>query len=316
MDRISHSLATLLVTAGFLSTPAVSAETLESLGSRISSIEVRLGQIEKALGSQAAPSTPAPVNPTQTGPVAGGEKTYVIKTGDTLGAIARNHGVSREDLLAANRLSEGQPIYIGETLVIPTVSAPPVADTPPVPQTGPVAPQDQQRVSVPTPPAPQTQAPDPGKPEAPQSSSVVHVVAKGDTLTSLARRYNTTVPAIKQLNKLGSDIIGMGERLRIPVNSGGSPQPPVARNDGASDTNEGGYAYDNPRLRPDETYGYYKVRKGDNLYALARDFFTNMAELQRLNEMADSTLIFPGDELIVPTGKYNAYHSNEQMAAR
>ena len=63
-----------------------------------------------------------------------------------------------------------------------------------------------------------------------------------------------------------------------------------------------------------ETYGYYTVAKGDNLYALARDFFTNMPELQRLNRLGNSTVIHPGDELIVPTKKYNDYHNN--MAQR
>jgi LysM repeat protein len=50
------------------------------------------------------------------------------------------------------------------------------------------------------------------------------------------------------------------------------------------------------------------VNKGDNLYALARDFFTTMSELQRINRLGASTTIFPGNEIIVPTAKYNAYH--------
>lgn len=43
-----------------------------------------------------------------------------------------------------------------------------------------------------------------------------HTVAKGDTLFSLARRYNTTVSAIKSANGLSSDMIRIGQTLTIP----------------------------------------------------------------------------------------------------
>ncbi|MDP4582869.1 MAG: LysM peptidoglycan-binding domain-containing protein, partial [Verrucomicrobiales bacterium] len=61
---------------------------------------------------------------------------------------------------------------------------------------------------------------------------------------------------------------------------------------------------------------YYTVNNGDNLYALARDFFTTMSELQRINRLGASTTIFPGNEIIVPTAKYNAYHKTGEIANR
>jgi LysM repeat protein len=42
-----------------------------------------------------------------------------------------------------------------------------------------------------------------------------HVVVKGDTLFSLARRYNTSVQNLRQLNRLGSNEIQVGQRLRV-----------------------------------------------------------------------------------------------------
>ena len=41
-----------------------------------------------------------------------------------------------------------------------------------------------------------------------------------------------------------------------------------------------------------------------------------MAELQRLNRLGSSTLIYPGNELIVPTTKYNEYHNSSDVAQR
>lgn len=47
-------------------------------------------------------------------------------------------------------------------------------------------------------------------------SPMTHVVRKGDTLFTLARRYNTTVDAIRKLNNLNGNNLAVGKRLRVP----------------------------------------------------------------------------------------------------
>lgn len=47
------------------------------------------------------------------------------------------------------------------------------------------------------------------------NNEIWHVVVSGDTLWSLARRYGTTVTAIRQWNSLQADVIGIGWRLRV-----------------------------------------------------------------------------------------------------
>ena len=44
-----------------------------------------------------------------------------------------------------------------------------------------------------------------------------YTVISGDTLYSLARKYNTTVSEIKKLNNLTSDILRIGQVLKIPM---------------------------------------------------------------------------------------------------
>ena len=54
----------------------------------------------------------------------------------------------------------------------------------------------------------------------PSSQTVPYIeytVRSGDTLWLLSQRYNTTVNAIKNLNNLSSDMLGIGQILRIPV---------------------------------------------------------------------------------------------------
>jgi flagellum-specific peptidoglycan hydrolase FlgJ len=49
-----------------------------------------------------------------------------------------------------------------------------------------------------------------------QSTHVTYTVVQGDTLYSLARRYGTTVSAIKNLNKMTTDRLDLGQELLIP----------------------------------------------------------------------------------------------------
>jgi LysM repeat protein len=140
-----------------------------------------------------------------------------------------------------------------------------------------------------------------------------HTVVKGDTLTNIASRHGTDVNSLESANGLRTDVISIGQVLTIP----GAPQMAADNtNEKAPESQAPKFQYDNPLLRTSETYGHYMVKKGDNLYALARDFFTNMGELQRLNRLGEKTLIYPGNDIIVPTSKYNEYHNSKDVATR
>jgi lysozyme len=84
-------------------------------------------------------------------------------------------------------------------------------DTPPAPQ--PPAPQP----PAPQPPAPQPPAPQPPPPQPPPSPGpVTYVVQSGDTLTSIAARFNTTVDALVAANRIPNpDIIYVGQVIKI-----------------------------------------------------------------------------------------------------
>ena len=93
---------------------------------------------------------------------------------------------------------------------------PPVKDRPPV-----NPPKPETKPTTPTPPTPENPVkPDegfgeqPAPPPAPPAV-VYHTVEKGDTLYNISRRYNTTVEDVKRLNGLISNIISIGQRLRV-----------------------------------------------------------------------------------------------------
>ncbi len=59
-------------------------------------------------------------------------------------------------------------------------------------------------------------------------TTVIYVVRRGDTLGSIARRFNTTISALMQLNGITNpDRIYVGQRLRVPSSSGGGTGTPT-----------------------------------------------------------------------------------------
>lgn len=316
MNRIATTLTTLTASALLCQSLGAAEPTMETLNSKITALESRIISLEAAMASDSSYSysNAAVIEATKgTQPSASTATngTYVIQDGDTLGKIAEKFKMERKLLLETNRLSEGQPIYIGETLMIPG-AAPAPAPAPNANMAETSKPADAKKDSI---VIGETKKKENITPAPAAVATKTHKIVKGDTLTSVAKKYKTSVESLKSANGLRSDTISLGQTLKIPTTQTAANQP-KPESDTKKQEQASAFQYDNELLRADETYGYYTVNKGDNLYALARDFFTTMSELQRINRLEASTTIFPGNEIIVPTAKYNAYHKTGEMANR
>jgi peptidoglycan DL-endopeptidase LytE len=160
----------------------------------------------------ALPSSPTPTPiplPEVTAPAAPAVTTYTVVSGDSLSKIAKNHSISLSNLLAWNNLT-GHLIYPGNVLKVsdPSVNNVPVVTTPVVPI--PVVP-------VPAPVVPLT--PEPVTPAPIVTTAPANVteykVVSGDVLGRIALRFNTTVQELKSLNNLHSDLIYVGQVLKV-----------------------------------------------------------------------------------------------------
>ena len=138
---------------------------------------------------------------------------HTVKKGETLLSISKKLKVSRTDLAEANYLSTKASLKAGQQLIIPRAptlllaartdtSAPAVDATPAV---------DVAVASPPVVPAVKVDS-------APEK--VIHRVKRGDTLYSIAKRYDTTVEELKEWNRLRSSAIQIGQRLTIFRESG------------------------------------------------------------------------------------------------
>jgi len=130
---------------------------------------------------------------------------HTVKKGETLLSIAKTLKVSRTDLAEANYLSVRAKLEPGQRLVIPRAPAL-LATRPENPPPTAEATAEPTVVAVKTSAAP---AP------TPERVSVTYRVKRGDTLSSIARLYRTTVASLKAWNRLRSNSIQVGQRLTI-----------------------------------------------------------------------------------------------------
>ncbi len=144
------------------------------------------------------PEEPTPV-PTPGSP-AMDARTYIIQWGDTLSSIAIRFGVSIWDLMELNGLSSWSLIFAGQELII-SGEAGNVVDPEPDPKPAPEA--------TPTP--------------VPPADAQTYTVQRGDTLSSIAVRFGTTIYEIARLNGIANpSLIYVGQKLRL---TGSAPAP-------------------------------------------------------------------------------------------
>ena len=204
-------------------------------------------------------------------PKTNSQRNYIVKKGDTLYSIAQRYNITVDELKKQNQLSTNQ-LTIGQSLILPSTSF--VTYTV---QKGDtlykIASQYNttvdilkkinnlssnilsigQKIKLPSTEIINIPA-----------SLETYTVKSGDTLYSIAKKFDTTVDKIKSQNSLSADALTVGQVLKIPsVISVTKP----------SKTN------------------VYTVEPGDTLYSLAREFNTTVNNLKSLNNLITNNLV-------------------------
>jgi membrane-bound lytic murein transglycosylase D len=129
---------------------------------------------------------------------------HTVKRGETMTTIARRYRVSLAELRQANELTARSRLRVSQTLMIPQRPAQGLPAS--VGRTTPTA----SASAAPLPPRPASSAS-----AGATTSASTYRVQRGDTLYSIARRFDTTVDSIKRLNRLVSNRINIGDRLTV-----------------------------------------------------------------------------------------------------
>lgn len=158
--------------------------------------------------------------------------SYTVKSGDSLWKIATDNKTTIANIKNWNGL-KSDLIYAGQSLIVKQ------------PQTG--------------------------------TSNTIYKVQNGDTLYKIALKYKTTVKEIKDLNVLKTDVILVGQSLKVPVKT-------VENNN-----------------QPAKFAKVHKVTAGEYLSVIAKKYGITVSELKRLNGL-NTDMIYVGQELKVSDG--------------
>ena len=163
--------------------------------------------------------------------------TYIVQSGDTLTLIAIKFDTTVQAIAELNDLQNPNLIYVGEILKIPTNSR--------------------------------------GNLSAPSSRHYIktYIVQSGDTLTSIAKKFNTTADKIALLNNITNpNLIYPGQILKIETSINSSIR---------------GYNFNT----------MYTVQKGDTLLGISRKLDVDYKELIQKNDITNPNLIYTGEVL-------------------
>lgn len=174
---------------------------------------------------------------------------YTVQTGDSLFSIARKFNISVAQLKNTNGLSNNT-INIGQQLRVP------------------------QQQAVP--------------PASPRNYDV-YTVKAGDSLFGIAVAFNTNVPAIKNLNQLNSNVLSIGQQLKIPATA--SSNSSSSNNSGG--TSSGATTTNNNSGNNNNTTGQfanYTVQAGDSLWRISVKFKVTVSQLKQWNNLSSNQL--------------------------
>jgi LysM repeat protein len=192
-----------------------------------------------------------------------GETVHVVQRGESLWAISRQYNSSVGELAELNNLSRDAVLRVGQELKVPTDGSTMTTSTPRV---------------------------DSFQPSGLEASTTSYTVQRGDTLSGIARRHNTTVQAIKVANGKSSDTIRVGEVLQIPGQADSAPSAPTASAPRATQASASA---------PAAADGEHVVRAGEFPGSIARQYGMTAQELLTLNNITDPRTLQVGQRLKV-----------------
>jgi membrane-bound lytic murein transglycosylase D len=169
-------------------------------------------------------------------------------------------------------------------------------------------------------------------PEDQRQSIATYEVRRGDTLGKIARRYGTTAAGLMEVNGLRSTTIQVGQTLSVPVRPEAYAAPAVAdaRNsvqyDDGTPVRTVAYTPSAPRAgspapaaasSADEgsTRVRYRVRRGDNLTKIARQYGVGLSDIRRWNNLSNDRIqvgqtltIYQGEDSAPAEGRQQTTH--------
>ncbi|MBL8134300.1 MAG: LysM peptidoglycan-binding domain-containing protein, partial [Anaerolineae bacterium] len=207
--------------------------------------------------------------------------THIIQPGETLFRISQQYGVSVEAIATANDIANTWTIFSGQALLIPPASAS-LDELIAAAQGGSA---NEIEATVPEEAAPPVEAADEERVEAEPVQEQIHEVAWGESLGSIASRYNMSMEELARINNITNpDLIYSGQQLVIVPGSAISSDSGSYRGSSYSSVT-------------------HIVQPGDNLVHIGERYNVSWLQIAQANSITDADRVMPGMELVIPGGE-------------
>jgi murein DD-endopeptidase MepM/ murein hydrolase activator NlpD len=133
----------------------------------------------------------------------------------------------------------------------------------------------------------------------PAPDSTMHIVKKGDTLWTIAQRYNLTVNSILANNNISnSELISIGQEMKIPLHKGTVAETNIVNQAVIDKKNNN---INNNINQPEKAEPFvYTVKAGDNLWNISRKYGVSVEVIIDVNNLSDKDLLSLGQKIEIP----------------
>lgn len=119
---------------------------------------------------------------------------------------------------------------------------------------------------------------------ADQNETQVYKIRKGDTLSTVARRYRTTVAYLRDINDLSrKKKLRIGQRIFVP------DRTPLKEK--------------RPELVAKASKKFHIVQKGDNVASIAKKYKTTVSTIRKINKLKSKSSLRVGSRIYLPVDK-------------
>ena len=160
---------------------------------------------------------------------------YHVKDGETLADVAAKSGMTEEELRRVNRIPKGRRVLAGSALLVDANG-----------QLAPEIAQEELSAGL--------------KLSAPEVRRVVYRVRRGDSISSIAKKFGISQRSLRRTNKLRSSKLRIGQRLVLVIPPRTVTQPPPGKN-------------------------VHVVKRGETLFSIAKKYHTSVTKIRIINSL-------------------------------
>jgi membrane-bound lytic murein transglycosylase D len=165
-----------------------------------------------------------------------------VRSGETLSSIAKRYGMSLQEIMRANNLKRADLIKVGQNLKVSKAEISTVSKS------------TASKI---------------------RAVAATYKVRQGDSLFTLAKRHNTTVEQIKAINNLSSNMLHVGQTIKIPA--------PISEE----------------AIAKPKTSTTYAVKNGDTPFAIAQRHNMPLEHFLKINQLTARSILYPGQQVYI-----------------